>query len=80
MIKSYIILLHLVWFDYWEVIMNVNRFSFIIYLALAIISISLSYTMDKPYQYFSSLFFGIFGNVFEFLVIMEVLKYINRKQ
>ena len=60
--------------------MNVNRFSFIIYLAFAIISISLSYTMDKPYQYFGSLFFGIVGNVFEFLVIMEVLKYINRKK
>ena len=60
--------------------MDVNRFSVFIYLVIAIISICLSYTMDRPYQYFGSLFFGIVGNVFEFLVIIEVLKYINRKQ
>ena len=60
--------------------MYVNRFSFVIYLALSIISIFLSYMMDKPYQYFGSLFFGIVGNVFEFLVIIKVLKYVNRKK
>ena len=49
-------------------------------IIFAIISISLSYTMNKPSQYFGSLFFGIVGNVFEFIAIIEVLKYINRKK
>lgn len=60
--------------------MMVSRFSVIIYVALAITSYSLSYTFDKPYQYFCSLFFGILGNVFEFIVIIEVLKYLSRKK
>lgn len=60
--------------------MDVSRYSVIIYVAFAIISISLSYAMNEPSQYFGSLFFGILGNVFEFIVIVEVLKYINRKK
>lgn len=59
--------------------MNLSRFTIIIYIILGMLSLTLSYTLDRPNQYFGSLFLGIFGNVMEFMVIVEVLKYINRK-
>jgi hypothetical protein len=60
--------------------MDISRFTIVIYFVLAIISLTLSYTLNKPHQYFSSLFFGVLGNVMEFMVVVTALKCLNYKK
>lgn len=60
--------------------MNLSKFSIVVFFILGIISLSLSYMLSSPHQYYASLFFGILGNVLEFMIVVEVLKYVNRKK
>jgi len=54
--------------------MDISRFTVVIYFILAVISLTLSYTLNRPHQYFASLFFGVLGNVMEFMVVVTALK------
>lgn len=60
--------------------MVISKFSVIIYFILAILSFALSYSLNNPHHYFASLFFGVLGNVLEFMVVITVLLYFNRKK